>query len=247
MTHVVPDIVTNPNQVALSQRNHIAELAASANEHHLQAETASRTWIEEAVEVGRLLRELQTEVAPGEWSRWCGDNLTFSRPMAHVYLSAYFHRNDLGAGSTAADVRRLGAPPRLPSGRRSAPDSELRQHIEKLRADGLSLRAIGAEVGMSGQAVSRWLDPAVDRRARAGAVERRRRTAAAVRDAERALLARNIGGTPSVVYSDVRKLLQRLHGLAADGRSEHYREALSLLYRVEDAIVRGLRQERLSR
>lgn len=217
------------------------ELANTVRREHALAANASMQVVEHAIRAGEALNDAKTLVPRGGWERWLVDEFPDRHPKTlRTYMRLAKHADTV----RGAHPLTIKAADRLLIGESFRPaDDELRDEAKKLRAKGMTLKAIATELGVSQNAVSLWLNPKLAERRRNQRRQESRAARRALHRQERDRAVKRAGGDIAASYAFIRRAALALEE-AAYGETDrevrnHLNSALERAYRVEDEIVRA--------
>ena len=95
---------------AAGQPSSLAKLAEQINEHHAACETAMKAGLENALQAGRGLAEVKSQLPHGSFGQWLADNFHGSERTAQAYMRvAKRWPEDEAKAQTSADLSLNGA------------------------------------------------------------------------------------------------------------------------------------------
>lgn len=231
-------------------------LAGRANEEHALVRRSLEDSLRHAIACGDLLRQAQEVVPHGMWAAWAAKELNIGRGTMTSYTRLSIHREHVlieggpqSVGGALAHLRMLDVE-RRPSGKPMSFDVA---EAKRLRAQGLTLKAVGELLGVAVPTLHAHVSPKGQRykvRMRAAQREKAKQVREALKRRERDDLAKLRGGSPADTYALIRKAL--LKATVAIGSTENLEErreldsAISSLTHAENAIVRAMQASRRS-
>lgn len=222
----------------------IEELAAAVEHEHQQIGASVAASIEHAIRAGLLLLEAKSRLPFGDWQDWLALNTPgVTMEYARIYMRVARNR----------ELVREQMPPSLKAARKMLVkanvrdlryDPELRTEARRLRKDGLSHKKIATELGCSTATVSRWLNPAAERRYRESRAKTSRTGRLALNQTKRVAAANKVGGDVAEGYALIRRSLDALERASTECSGEArtaLRSAMNSLYNAEDAVSRAVK------
>ena len=233
------------------ERASLDQLAEMANAEYQLAEDSAETAIKHAIRCGAALAAAKEIVPPGDWHRWCDNNVTtMKRWQVVLYMRIAHYRRELPSSVTTPEVAReiLRGLPNVSSGAPRRITDEQCGEVVALRDEGLSFNAIAKQTGLGVATVYRIAKPPLRAEIlRRQQLRRQREIAArqALKRQERDRLARQVKSPASEAYALIRRTAQILDQAAVVATSNDeratLRHALSSIHQAEDAVVRSLR------
>lgn len=239
--------------MTVSTTSRLDELVVQIGNEHQSVSATMTAALSHAIRAGELLIEAKEIVPFGQWDKWlaerCATEWNLSLEWARSYMRIARNREliednqieSLAAARRFLTVSGVGD---------SRVDPVKRTEAVVLRQQGLKQQEIADKLGVSQGTITRWLDPAKEKKYK----ETYRRTWIAARQALKRETAkrqaREIGGDLGEAYSLLRRCLDSLERAAADHDSDTRREirsAMHSMYNAEDALNRALAHSRSSK
>lgn len=232
------------NTLSTAKRERVLGLYARQIKVHVEAaEQAYAKTVESMIAVGERLIKARALVPEGGLDAWAkkavGMNPKTVRTYVRFALHAEILRQHQPNGTLAA--RKLLtelAVPRLNSAEVTA------ERAQTLKKEGLTNKAIGEQLGVSGARISQLLNKDTARAKNAAAQRRRLKAQKALEREEQAARVRKSGNkNASEAYSLVRKALQELDRAMSEtpvAKQKYLRMAQDEMYRAQDNIALAL-------
>lgn len=235
------------SDLVVSRINQLSQIILS---EHDAVVAAGQSMVEHAIHAGEALLEAKSLIPRGQWSEWLATNIPLSASVPNVYMRI----------AKYVEVVRAGNPPTIKAARRMligldepgklhfASDEEreiIKRDAQPLRAQGMSYKQIGIELGVPAHWVNQLLSPAAQKRRLALAKRRSVAARGALAREERRKAVARAGGKLEEAYSLIRRALQIVDGYAAQSeQGKKYRnEALHRLMDAEERISHAAKHE----
>lgn len=235
----------------------LAALALAANREHSETRSAASAALGHAIACGNVLLVARRQVPLREWGRWCVEHLEFTQSVASKYVRIALNVREversgattIGAALNHLSVVAVPGPENSGNTKRRISDADLSE-ARRLRAEGLSVRRIAAEFGVSAQTLEIRLDQsraAHYAMLKKRSAEKRRLATKALRERERSAGIARIGGSPALAYSQLRRTAATLSKAIDEADDSELagllRRALAFTHKAEDEIVFALKVE----
>jgi hypothetical protein len=220
----------------------LREHSETIRREHEQVVAHGLAVIEHAIRAGDALIAAKAIIPPGQFRDWM-DREVLSVPMCRAYMRIARHKDIVQFQQPATISMAL----QLLRGADTIDEipGSVQAEVRRMRSAGATWREITEELGVSEKRARRIWDPEGAKRL---ARDQQRSTIKARierRTAERMALSKKAGGGYSDGYSQLRRLMQLIDGLARTAPEQEVRKnmtlAMSSMNTVEDHFVRAMK------